>query len=90
MKRNSNFLLRQVAGSQVLVPVGAATKRFPGMIRVNNTGCYLWQLLEKDQTRETLTDALVARYEVTREQASQDVDAFIERLIPTGAVEQDG
>ena len=90
MKRNSNFLLRQVAGSRVLVPVGAATKRFPGMIRVNDTGCYLWELLEKEQTRETLTEALVAHYEVTREQASRDVDAFVDKLIPTGAVEQDG
>ena len=87
MKRSADFLLRQVAGSQVLVPVGAATKKFPGMIRVNDTGCYLWELLETEQTRETLTKALLTRYEVTAEQAAQDVDAFADKLIPTGAVE---
>ena len=87
MKRSADFLLRQVAGSRVLVPVGAATKKFPGMIRVNDTGCYLWELLETEQTRETLTKALLTRYEVTAEQAAQDVDAFVDKLIPTGAVE---
>lgn len=87
MKRSADFLLRQVAGSQVLVPVGAATKRFPGMIRMNDTGCYLWRLLETEQTRESLTKALLARYEVTAEQAAQDVDAFVDKLLPTGAVE---
>ena len=88
MKRSADFLLRQVAGSRVLVPVGAATKRFPGMIRVNDTGCYLWGLLETEQTRESLADALAERYEVSREQAALDVDAFVEKLIPTGAVER--
>ena len=86
MKRNADFLLRQVAGSQVLVPVGAATKRFPGMIRVNPTGCYLWELLETEQTRESLAMALQERYEVTLEQAAKDVDAFVEKLLPTGAI----
>ena len=86
MKRNADFLLRQVAGSQVLVPVGAATKRFPGMIRMNPTGCYLWELLETEQTRETLTKALLDRYDVSAEQAAQDVNAFVDKLLPTGAL----
>lgn len=88
MKRSADFLLRQVAGSRVLVPVGAATKRFPGMIRINDTGCYLWEQLEQEQTRQSLTEALMARYEVTQAQASADVAAFVEKLIPTGAVEE--
>lgn len=88
MKRSADFLLRQVAGSWVLVPVGEATKRFPGMIRVNDTGCYIWELLETEQTKEGLVDALVTRYDVSREKAAQDVDAFVNKLIPTGAVEK--
>ena len=88
MKRNADFLLRQVAGSQVLVPVGAATRRFPGMIRINDTGRFLWELLETDQTRESLAEALLNRFEVSQEQAAKDVAAFVDKLIPTGAVEE--
>ena len=38
MKGNKDFLLREVADSLVLVPVGEAARRFPGMIRLNETG----------------------------------------------------
>ena len=86
MKRNSDFLLRDVAGQQVIVPVGAATEKFPGMITVNATGAYLWELLEQEQTVDSLVEAMLNRYEVTEETARQDVQVFTQRLLPTGAI----
>lgn len=86
MKRNPNFLLRRVADSVVVVPVGAATAAFPGMITLNNTGAYLWELLEQEQTVETLTVAMTDRYDVEQDLARKDVEAFVGRLIPTGAI----
>lgn len=86
MKRNSDFMMQEVAGVKVIVPVGAAVVDFPGMITVNDTGAYIWQLLETEQTVESLAAALLVRYEVTREQAVADVEAFLAQLQPTGAV----
>jgi len=86
MKGNKDFLLREVADSLVLVPVGEAARRFPGMIRLNETGRLLWELLEREQTPESLTEALLSRFEVSREQAGADVEAFLEKLRSTGAV----
>ena len=86
MKGNKDFLLREVADSLVLVPVGDAARRFPGMIRLNETGRLLWELLQQEQTPESLTEALLSRFEVSREQAAADVNAFLERLRPTGAI----
>ena len=86
MKRNSDFLLRNVADSLVVVPVGPATASFPGMITLNATGAYIWELLEQEQTVESLVAALTQTYEVTEEQARQDVQNFVNRLIPTGAI----
>lgn len=86
MKRSSDFLLRDVAGTLVIVPVGAAVSAFPGMITLNATGAYIWELLESEQTVQSLADALVARYQVSAEKASADVEAFLERLKPTGAL----
>lgn len=86
MKRSTDFLLRDVAGTLVIVPVGAAVSVFPGMITLNATGAYLWELLETEQSVETLTDALVARYEVDGEKARADVEAFLTKLKPTGAL----
>lgn len=86
MKRNDNFLLRDVAGTLVVVPVGAAVAAFPGMITLNPTGAYIWELLETEQTVQSLVDALVARYEVDEEKARTDVEGFIAKLEPTGAI----
>lgn len=86
MKRSSDFLLRDVAGTLVIVPVGAAVSSFPGMITLNATGAYLWELLETEQTVESLVEALSLRYEVDEVKARADVEAFVERLKSTGAV----
>ena len=45
MKRSEDFLLRDVAGTLVIVPVGEAVSAFPGMITLNATAAYLWELL---------------------------------------------
>lgn len=86
MKRSEDFLLREVAGTLVIVPVGAAVAAFPGMMTVNATGAYIWELLETEQTVQSLVEALTERYEVTEEKAKADVEAFIARLKPTGAL----
>lgn len=86
IKRNPDFLLRDVAGTLVIVPVGAAVSAFPGMITVNSTGAYLWELLAQGQTEQTLVKALTDKYEVTEELARKDVQAFLGRLKPTGAL----
>ena len=86
MKRSPDFLLRQVADTLVIVPVGPATATFPGMIHVNETGAFLWGRLETEQTLTSLAQALAADYEVSLEQAREDTRRFLQRLISAGAV----
>ena len=86
MKRNPDFLLREVAGKQVAVPVGKAAAKFHGMLTLNASSVYLWQLLEQDQTVESLTEALCEKYAVERETAQADVLALLEKLLAVGAV----
>lgn len=86
MRRSADFLLRDVAGTLVIVPVNQAVLAFPGMLTLNATGAYIWELLETKQTVQTLTAALVARYDVDSQTAKADVEAFLEKLRPTGAL----
>jgi hypothetical protein len=86
MKRSSEFLMRDVAGSLVIVPVGTAVSAFPGMITLNATGAYIWELLENEQTTASLVQALMERYEVDEATALADVEAFITKLKATGAI----
>lgn len=87
MKRSSNFILRDVAGTLVIVPVGSAVSDFPGMITLNSTGAYIWELLESEQTVESLVEALQARYDVEQDLARTDVEAFVKKMQATGALD---
>ncbi len=86
MKRSADFILREVAGKTVLVPVGSAAVAFPGMVDLNSTGCYIWQLLEQDRSVDQLLAALTDKYAVDDTTARTDIDRFVARLRSVNAI----
>lgn len=88
MKRKQSFLLREVAGKQVVVPLGKAAVDFPGMLTLNATGVYLWQLLEQEQTENSLVEAVCKRYDVADTLAREDITLFLKKLRSVGAIEE--
>ena len=80
MKIKEGFILRNVAGSFVVVPVGDATIDFNGMMNLNETGAFLLEKMIEGTTREDLIKALTEEYDVDEETASKDVDLFIEKV----------
>ena len=80
MKIKDGFILREVAGSYLVVAVGNAVKEFGGIVNLNETGAFLWRLLEKSSTESEMVDALLNEYEVDRETAEKDVKAFVQKL----------
>lgn len=80
MKIKKDFMLRNVAGSNIVVPVGSLSKDFHGMITLNQTGAFLWKLLEQETDEEALVSAVLAGYEVDEAQAREAVGEFIEQL----------
>ena len=87
MKIKSNFALRNIAGTHVALPLGDATVDFTGMITLNESGVMLWRMLEGGSTREEMTDAIIAEYEISRDEAFADVDAFIAKLTEAGCID---
>ena len=82
MQIKKDFTIQKVGGSSyVAVAVGETSKTFHGMIRLNETGAFLWKkMAEKDCTEAELVDALLAEYDVTREIAERDVHALVEQM----------
>ena len=87
MKIKNGFVLREVAGTPVVLPVGQASVDFSGMLSLNKSGVLLWKVLDEGSDREALADALLAEYEVDRAEALSDVDEFIETLTKIGCIE---
>lgn len=80
MKIKEGFILREVAGNSIVVAVGNAVKEFNGVINLNQTGAFLWKILQDGAEKEDLVKALLNEYEVDEQTAKKDVDLFIGRL----------
>ena len=79
MKIKEGFLLREVAGQTVVLPCGDALE-LNMMITLNDTGKFLWQLLEQETTEEALVAALLKEYDVDPDTAAKSVAAFVAKL----------
>ncbi len=87
MKLKEGFVLRDVAGSCVVVPTGADIN-FNGMISLNDTGKTLWQRLQTEATVDDLIAALTAEYDVDADTARAGAERFIEKLRQHGFIEE--
>lgn len=79
MKIKDGFLLRQVAGQTVVLPVGGDLD-LNMMITLNDTGAFLWQHLQEDTDESALVAALLAEYDVDEDTAKKAVAAFVQKL----------
>ena len=61
MHISENFVMREIAGERVIVPIGEEASRFHGLITVNDSGAFLWSILQKsDTTLDQLKKAFTA------------------------------
>lgn len=88
MKIKKDYVLRQVTDTWVVLPLGDAAVDFSGMLTLNESGAMLWRVLEQGADRESLTAALLAEYEVSRQQAMADVEIFLNKLLQAGCLEE--
>lgn len=87
MKVRDGFVLRNMGGQSVVVSIGAASKVFNGMVKLNETGAFLWSRLVEGADKEDLVQALLEKYDVDIELAKKDVEKFIEILQSPGIIE---
>lgn len=81
MRIDKEFILREIAGEYILVPVGDTALTFNGLITVNEVGAFLWEYLQEDTTKEQLINTVLDEYEVEREVVEKDVDEFLQELL---------
>lgn len=80
MKIEGEWILREIAGEHILIPVGAAALRVKGMINLTESGAFLWEKLRTECTEDELVRAVLEEYDVDRETAAADVTAFLDQL----------
>lgn len=79
LKISEGYLLRSVAGKNIVVSVGRDVN-FNGMLTLNETGVFFWNLLQKDTTKKEMLEAVLKEYDVSSDTALQDIENFINKL----------
>ena len=89
MRIKKGFVLRTVCGENVIVGEGLDAINFGRMLCLNETAAWLWkQALEQgDFTAQSLANALCTEYEVSPEQALNDVKETINQWTELKVVE---
>ena len=80
MKVKDNFILKKIAGSYMVVPVRTRAVDFSGIIKLSESGAFLWSILEKGADREELIAKMLDEYDVDEARAAADIDKFIAKL----------
>lgn len=88
MKLVEGFCIRKILDETVIIPTGKAAHCLSGLISVNETGEFLFELLQTDQTMDSLLAAMLEEFEVEKETAEADVDVFVKVLIENDMLEE--
>ena len=80
MKISKEFILREIAGEYILVPVGKTALTFNGLVTVNEVGALIWGMLEKGSDVSTIVNGILDEYDVDEQTATADVLEFITYL----------
>lgn len=83
MKLKEGFVLRTISEQTVVLPTGGDLD-LSMMIKLNDTGRFLWEHLEQGAEQEELVEAMLQEYDITREKASEYVEGFIEKVKENG------
>ena len=80
MKINENYILKNIAGTAVVVPVGEAVNDIKGMITLNGPAEIIWKGLLSDKSIDCIVEEIKAEYDAPEDVIRNDVDAFLNKL----------
>ncbi len=85
-KLKDGFMIRELGGNTMAVPVGKQTSEIHGMIALSESGAMLWKVLENGADLQTLAAALTDNYEIDGATALADAQKFVDGLKEQGAL----
>ena len=80
MKIKEGFVVREIAGQSIVIALGEASKNFNGMIKLNETGRIIWDMLGTGAERDEIIEKILEEYDIDRDTVSADVDKFVDKM----------
>ena len=74
------FMVREIAGETIAIPSGKAARHLSGLVALSGSGRFLFELLQTEQTTDSLVEAMCNEYEVDEATALADIREFLDIL----------
>lgn len=87
MKVKSGYILKDVAGSKIVMAIGEESANFNGIITFNEVGAEVFTMLDGTKTVEEIAAKIAKDYEAPYETVAEDVNALIEKMRSQGLIE---
>ena len=78
--KDKNLVTRSIAGETIIVPVRSGVSDLEYVYTLNEVGSRIWALLDEGTPVSRIVETICAEYDVTPEQASQDIAEILGSL----------
>ncbi len=80
LMRSPSVITRKTGNEYVLVPVANNIVDMDSVYTLNETGAFIWELIDGKKCVEDLIEAVINEYDTDRETATTDVLSFIDTM----------
>ncbi|MBR4749098.1 MAG: PqqD family protein [Abditibacteriota bacterium] len=87
MRIKDGYMLKKVAGENLLINTGPASADFSKVIKLNDTAAWMWQQIADGNSPEETAQLAAEKYSIDIEKARQDVGGFAAELVKNGLAE---
>ena len=80
LSHSPSIVTRKTGNEYILVPIANNIADMNSVFTLNETGAFIWELIDGKRCVEDIINALIAEYEIDYENASKDIFSFIENM----------
>jgi hypothetical protein len=86
-KKKDDIVYRKLAGETILVPISGRLADMQMIFALNPVGEFIWEELDGSRTLQQIREDIQSSFDVAREEANADLEAFIAELLKEGLIE---
>jgi hypothetical protein len=86
--QNTNIVRRDIADEILLVPIRGELADMQRIFALDETSDFIWQRLDGQRSVEEILTAILEDFDVGADQASADLDTFIQELLDADLIQE--
>lgn len=88
MKIKDGYILKEVAGANIVIATGAQKMSFNGIMTFNSVGAEVFNMLDGTNTVEDIVQKIADDYGVEHSRVSEDVNKLIAKMKEHNLIEE--